>query len=405
MLHDLQRHEPLSDASWDPDVARAAIAAITAEAIATFSPEHLWPTHPLDDEGEAAPLPMMYCGAAGVIFALARLARAGILAALHDFRSHLDDLERRNLALAPSWGHGADGLLMGRAGQLLLQHRLSPSPAVEDALAASIAANAQSPALDLIWGIPGTMHVALDVHERTSDARFAALFRAGAQTLAAALVQVEAPPCRMWAEVTGSARRFYVGAAHGFAGPASAIVRGLGLLPPDEQAAWTDLIVTTLGATALHDGLSVNWPGEVAPPKGLPEKKLIQWCHGAPGVITSIGALPDRRLDALLTAAGEAVWAAGPLRKGAGLCHGTAGNGYALLMLHQRTGEPRWLDRARAFAMHAIAQIGAERARHGRGRISLYTGDLGVALYLADCLTGRPVWPLLAPEIVQQVND
>jgi hypothetical protein len=32
---------------------------------------------------------------------------------------------------------------------------------------------------------------------------------------------------------------------------------------------------------------------------------------------------------------GELTWRAGPLRKGAGLCHGTAGNGFAFLRLHR----------------------------------------------------------------------
>jgi lantibiotic modifying enzyme len=342
---------------------------------------------------------MMYCGAAGVIFAIDRLVRTGVDAARYDFRPYLDDLERRNLALAPMWGHGAEGLLMGRAGQLLLRHRLSPSPAVEEALAASIAGNAENPALDLLWGAPGTMHAALDVHERTGEARFAALFRRGARALAAALVEVEAPGCRMWASAMGGAQRIEVGAAHGFAGAASAIVRGFRLLPPDEQAAWVDVIGSAVEATAVREGACANWPQEVAPPAGAPPKKLVQWCHGAPGLVVSLSTLPDTRLDALLLAAGETVWAAGPLRKGAGLCHGTAGNGYALLSLHQRTGEPRWLDRARAFAMHSLAQVEADRARHGHGRMSLYTGELGVALYLADCLTGRPAWPLLAPDL------
>lgn len=394
MLHDPDRHAALGGAPWDPGAARAAVAAIAADAVATFSPEHLWPVHPLDDEGEEVPLPMMYCGAAGVIFALDRLVRAGVDAARYDFRPHLDDIERRNLALAPQWGHGAEGLLMGRAGQLLLRHRLSPSPAVEAALAASIVGNAENPALDLLWGAPGTMHAALDVYERTGDARFAALFRSGARALAPALLEA-------WAQVVSGARRMDVGAAHGLAGAASAIVRGLRLLPPDAPVAWSDAIVAAVEATAIREGLSANWPAEVGPPRHLPAKKLVQWCHGAPGLVVSLSTLPDRRLDALLVAAGEAVWAAGPLRKGAGLCHGTAGNGYALLLLHQRTGEPRWLDRARAFAMHALSQVDADRARHGQGRMSLYTGDLGVALYLADCLTGRPAWPLLAPELDQ----
>jgi lantibiotic modifying enzyme len=391
LLHDPDRHEPLGGGPWDAGAVRAAVAAIAADALATFSPDQLWPVHPLNDEDEHVPLPMMYCGAAGVIFAVDRLVRAGVDAARYDFRPHLDDIERRNLALAPSWGHGADGLLMGRAGQLLLRHRLSPSLAVEHALAASIAANTENPALDLIWGAPGTMHAALDVYERSGEARFAALFREGAQALATPLLEA-------WAQAVGGARRMEVGAAHGFAGAASAIVRGLHLLPPDAQAAWSDAIVTAVQTTAIREGLSANWPPEVGPSRGKAEKKLVQWCHGAPGVVASLSRLRDARLDALLIAAGEAVWEAGPLRKGAGLCHGTAGNGYSLLSLHERTGDPRWLERARAFAMHALAQVDADRTRHGQGRMSLYTGDLGVALYLADCLTGRPAWPLLAPD-------
>jgi hypothetical protein len=35
--------------------------------------------------------------------------------------------------------------------------------------------------------------------------------------------------------------------------------------------------------------------------------------------------------------AGEVVWARGLLKKGPGLCHGVAGNGYALLALYKAT--------------------------------------------------------------------
>jgi lantibiotic modifying enzyme len=59
-------------------------------------------------------------------------------------------------------------------------------------------------------------------------------------------------------------------------------------------------------------------------------------------------------LTQVLLAGGELTWRAGPLVKGAGLCHGTAGNGYAFLKLFARTGDERWLERARRFAMHAI---------------------------------------------------
>ena len=87
----------------------------------------------------------------------------------------------------------------------------------------------------------------------------------------------------------------------------------------------------------------------------------VQWCHGAPGIVCALAGAPaHRELDAILIAAGELTWEAGPLRKGAGLCHGTAGNGWAFLKLHKRTRDRKWLERARRFAMHAIEQRSGE---------------------------------------------
>ena len=108
-----------------------------------------------------------------------------------------------------------------------------------------------------------------------------------------------------------------------------------------------------------------------------------QWCHGAPGIVTSLAALPrEDALDELLLAGAELTWTAGPLRKGANLCHGTAGNGFAFLKLFTRTGDERWLERARRFATHAAGQVAATRLQYGHGRHSLWSGDLGTALYL-----------------------
>jgi hypothetical protein len=89
------------------------------------------------------------------------------------------------------------------------------------------------------------------------------------------------------------------------------------------------------------------------------------------------------------------VWAAGPLKKGSNLCHGTGGNGFAFLKLYRRTGEPVWLERARAFAMHGIAQTEADATRYGQGRHSLWTGDPGFAFYLWQCIQGSADFPTL----------
>ena len=64
--------------------------------------------------------------------------------------------------------------------------------------------------------------------------------------------------------------------------------------------------------------------------------------------------------------------------------------GYAFLKVFEQTGDERWLDHARRFAMHALEQ----GQRRGHGRYSLFTGDVGVALYAADCLEGRSEIPI-----------
>jgi DUF1680 family protein len=110
--------------------------------------------------------------------------------------------------------------------------------------------------------------------------------------------------------------------------------------------------------------------------------------------VTCFGDFPEP-IDALLLSAGETIWRAGPLKKGANLCHGTSGNGYAFLKLFARTGDEKWLERARAFAMHAIAQSDADFAAHGQRHFSLWTGDLGLAIYLWDCINARAQFPTM----------
>ena len=56
----------------------------------------------------------------------------------------------------------------------------------------------------------------------------------------------------------------------------------------------------------------------------------------------------------------------------------------------ERTGDERWLERARSFAVHALAQ-----AEAAPGRYSLFTGGVGVALFAAACLDADARFPVL----------
>src|SRR5205823_13959092 len=148
---------------------------------------------------------------------------------------------------------------------------------------------------------------------------------------------------------------------------------------------------------ARRDGDLAQWPATLELPKGRNGEYPVQWCHGAPGVVASLATMApdDDELTELLVAGGELTWRAGPLVKGAGLCHGTAGNGYAFLKLFARTGDERWLERARRFAMHAVEQVERARQTYGRGRPTLWTGDPGSALHLQGCLDPDPNFPTL----------
>lgn len=100
-------------------------------------------------------------------------------------------------------------------------------------------------------------------------------------------------------------------------------------------------------------------------------------------------------LDDLLLGAGETTWAAGPLNRGSNLCLGTGSNGYALLKLFERSGDARWLQRARSSAMHDMRQTELHAAQYGPLRYPLWTGDLGFAVDLRDCIRGTAAFPTL----------
>jgi hypothetical protein len=200
----------------------------------------------------------------------------------------------------------------------------------------------------------------------------------------------------LWRQDMYGKVRCFIGAGHGFAGNVYPILRAARYLPPEIVQEYVDRTWTTLNALALRAEGGVNWHAVHDPVLVQDRLPLVQDCHGAPGIVVRLASMPRTDAwDRLLHEAATLTWRAGPLRKGASLCHGTAGNGYAFLKLWSRTGDEQWLARARAFAMHSLAQVQAERGKQGHGRFSLWTGDIGTALYLADCLEGRSDFPTL----------
>jgi hypothetical protein len=384
------RHEPLVERRWDQEIARGSIERIVADTLAAATPSGEWPNHPSDLPDDAPPLGGLYFGASGVIWALDYLARHGLAERPTDLIAQLPAILASNRTIVGRFSVQTRGYLLADAGVLLAQIRLAAGAEAGDELADIIAANTDDPARELMWGAPGTMLAARFMSEATEEARWSELFQRGASALKSAFHHEDGVDCELWTQDLYGQSTNYIGAVHGLAGNAFVLQAGRNLLPDRDWDWWQARLARALRAAAVVEGGFANWPATTA----RDSSRLVQHCHGAPGMVTSFAAL-EADIDDLLLAGGELTWRAGPLAKGSNLCHGTAGNGYAFLKLFERTGETLWLDRARAFAMHAIGQSEAEAAGLGRRRYTLWTGDLGLAIYLFDCLDGRARFPTL----------
>lgn len=389
MLFDPDRHEPLIESPWDEATARACIESILRDAVDIFAANGVWPAHPLDRSSTDG-RDDLYLGAAGTLWALNHLAGQGAFAAI---KSAVAEINRTWLGRVAS--DHEPGLLTAGTGIALLRAMLEGIEPVAQELAAQIHANSESPVLEFMWGSPGTMTAALWLHEQTQDEAWADRFRRDAQLLWDRLEFVEEAGCHLWVQHLYGHEAPFLGAVHGFAGNAFSLLRGWHLLRVSEQTGWAERLAQSLRRTAIPEDGSANWPQSIGRHRPGRTEMLLQHCHGAPGIVTCLAGLPNSAIDDLLIAAGELIWRAGPLVKGSGLCHGTAGNGYAFLKLYRRTGAALWLERARAFAMHAIVQHERDKAFYGQPRYPLWTGDPGLAIYLANCIAETDRFPTM----------
>jgi hypothetical protein len=392
MLFDPAAHEPLTQRAWNEASVREAVAAIAADAETAFHPERLWPPHPMDDLEESEQLTALYLGAAGVLWALDRLARRGSVELTRDWTEVAASLPARYAShpdLEEELGGRIPSLMLGEAGLLVVVHGFAPTRELEQWLLDVVRGNARNPTRELLWGSPGTMLVADVLWKRTGDAPWLDAWRASADWL------WDEWRDGVWRQEMHGRTRTILGPAHGFAGNVLALAQG-DHLDPERRGELERRSVETLSRLAIREDGLAQWPPSLEE-ADMPEKWRLQWCHGAPGIVASVAGLArgDDEWTELLEAGGELTWRAGPLVKGAGLCHGTAGNGYAFLKLLERTGDECWLDRARRFAMHGIEQVERARDTYGRGRYTLWTGEVGTAVYLQSCLDAEAEFPTI----------
>ena len=143
--------------------------------------------------------------------------------------------------------------------------------------------------------------------------------------------------------------KVYIGAAHGLAGILTMLLQARHYVTPAEME---ELIRPSVDYVLNMQMDSGNFPsskgesetlsvGILMSRPGNDKDRLVHWCHGAPGVCHLLltahrvwGGDTDKYITAARKA-GDLVWERGLLKKGPGLCHGVAGNGYTFLYLYQ----------------------------------------------------------------------
>lgn len=388
MLFDKARHEPLTKASWDKNIVQAEISSIIDDIERSLLPEACWPTHPLDAESypRVGPKWSAYAGAAGTIHALQILSKYGYK--VNDLSGLIEGvyqsfLKTPDVSVEP-------GLQIGELGILMPAILVHPdNQKLSRLVIRCMEDTIDLPLYEITSGQSGMMHAALALYRKSGKSHWKGLFVKGAKSLMDNWTQDTETGEWLWQSQVFGPKRHYYGACHGVTGNANILLQGADLLP----SGYTEMIikrtVATLNISVKQKDNLANWTLCTKPNI---DKLLVQWCHGAAGIVTAMSRTPaidspeSKLLDELLDKTGELVWQAGPLLKGSNICHGTSGNGYAFLYLYQKTGKSVWLERARIFAMHSIEQCQKARLHYGQGRYTLWTGDAGLAIYLYHCI-------------------
>ena len=267
MLFDPARHEQLLAIDWDATRARAAIAEIIGDVEHTMATGVTWPWHPLDEDKEPAPPHQsIYLGASGTLWAMWYLQQAGAVSLRVDPAGLIDRVYESYLA-QPDTGEVVPSYFLGEVGILLVQWRLNRSASAAERIHAAIARNITNPTNEALWAAPGTMVGALHMLGWTGEERWRELYLENVDQLWRTWLRSESADCYLWTQDLYGSIVQLLGAGHGFAGNAYALLRGAALLSPERREMLYDRCVNTLRATAAFEDDAVNWPPGIGSPR------------------------------------------------------------------------------------------------------------------------------------------
>ena len=386
-IFDPLEHEPLTEAPWDTSHARDFVRRIVEDTDRAYDPQTWWPLHPEDAYGgERGPNRGLYCGAAGTMWGLHRLSKTANIGLRNDYAAGIRGLEAAYRRDPWETGEVVPGYFLGTTGMLAARFAIT-GDSLYDELEREVRANVGNVTREAFWGSSGSALAAILIREATGSDRFDGVLSDVQREYWESWPRDGECPLLWLQEMYGKQQR-YVGAGHGAFGNLAPFIRASDLLSPATRRVLHERIVSLHETYALQGGDAENWISAAQPAAG----NRLQWCHGAPGIIMALASYPanDERIETPLRRGGQAIWEAGPLKKGPAFCHGTSGNGYALLRLYERTGEQLWLERAQRFAVHAMQQVQQWREQFGMPSSSLWTGEIGAALFVDGVLRTDP---------------
>ncbi|XP_053659362.1 lanC-like protein 3 homolog [Anopheles marshallii] len=200
----------------------------------------------------------------------------------------------------------------------------------------------------------------------------------------AAALQIAAPLMYEYNEKT------YLGAAHGIC----AILHALLESPWFERDANGKFCVPTSDLSDIKSTidyiLTLQSNNGNFPTRLDSNRMLVHWCHGCAGAIYLFAkaflTFKEEKYLQCCRRCSDTIWRQGLLRKGPGICHGVAGNGYAFLLMYRLTGEKCYLYRAAKFAEFLNSTLFAEQLLAPDRAYSLYEGLAGTVCFLVDLL-------------------
>ncbi len=359
MLYEPEAFDSLTDRVWDEGWVRSEIERIVADADSAYDPEELWPAEEWDSWQTPTPLKALYVGAAGVVWALAALERRGQAQS----RLDLSQVARRvheAWRAEPDYMRGIELPSPARAGFLC---RRGGHP--HRRLAAGTGRRARGHALRAGHRERRERrqrdHVGLAGHDagRARDARVDGRRAVGER-------------------VAGERRR------------APAAARGRRALddPPlrrDVSRPRTALTASSATSSRCASGSRTQrerrWNGtrrqrwHARPLSRTGSPTGVRHCSGVRELLGSSSRRPTTWTRScclrLQSSSGRRDRTA--TRRAMASATARPGNGYALLKTFERTGDERWLQRARRFAVHALEQ--AERLAANARATALFAVD------------------------------